>query len=107
MKQIENIAFVKSGISFVFFGKGDVDLSNDSAVVAMDTGNPENNRYVFSSKGKRTKTTFFAALAGDVAGFATGTNDLGGRSGNVKLDTAGNELLTDKGIPPNAEHVVQ
>jgi hypothetical protein len=106
-KQIEDMSFEETGVSSIFFGKGNLDLSKRAAVLAMDTWNGKNDGGVFSPKGQGAETSFLGSLLPNVGRFAVRAHELTGTGGNEKLDPVGNNLLSKVGVTSNSVHVVQ
>ena len=106
-KQIENISFEESGTSPMFFGEENLDLPKSAAIAAMDSGNVEDNRGVFSAEGQRAKAAFFASFSPNVGRLTMWADEFFRTDGEEKLDTAGNDLLSQEGVTSNPVHVVQ
>ena len=90
----------------MFFGKGNLDLSERTAIAAVDAGNREDDGGVFATEGQRAETALFAALLPNVGRLAVRTDEFVGTDRNEKLDATRDNLLPKEGIAANPVHVI-
>ena len=105
LKQVKHVSGEESGVTFLLFGEGKVDLPPSLAVLAKNAGNVKDDAGLFTSDRNGPESSGVAAFSPDVRRSATGAD--GSMAFDGKFDASRNDLLFDELVASDAKHVIQ